>query len=209
MKSASGGSSFCDSKSSFEKSRPENLLQFTAVTYNVHQCVGIDGQRDPERILKILKKMKSDIIGLQEVHSMVGSSSETAQMKYLARGLGFEPVAGTTVFRPDSHYGNVLLTRFPVSRVRLLDLSYGRREPRGAIDVTVSVYGSPMRVIVTHFGLSPFERSYQANKLLDHVNKEQLHPMVILTDLNEWFPWGGALRMLDRKSTRLNSSHYS
>jgi endonuclease/exonuclease/phosphatase family metal-dependent hydrolase len=36
-------------------------------TYNVHSCIGIDGQFDPKRVAGVLQEIGADIIGLQEV----------------------------------------------------------------------------------------------------------------------------------------------
>ena len=37
------------------------------VSYNIHECVGGDGRRDPARIAAVLREIDADIIGLQEV----------------------------------------------------------------------------------------------------------------------------------------------
>ncbi|HAO24637.1 MAG TPA: endonuclease, partial [Methylophaga sp.] len=44
---------------------PSNTL--TIATYNIHACIGSDGQFDPARIAAVLQELDADIIALQEV----------------------------------------------------------------------------------------------------------------------------------------------
>ena len=125
------------------------MQQFSVLSYNIHECVGTDGRRDPSRIARILKESGADIIGLQEVHSDLtgGDDEELHQMDYLAKSTGFQAVAGTALQRRNGDYGNVLLTNRRIVNVRKLDLSIRGREPRGAIDadledVRLAIVGS-------------------------------------------------------------------
>lgn len=61
-----------------------------------------------------------------------------------------EAAEGPTIDRPDRRYGNAVLTRWPIDAVRAIDLSFGSREPRGALDADLRVYGEPLRVVGTH-----------------------------------------------------------
>ena len=47
----------------------ENPARLRVVTYNIHKCVGLDRLRRPERVIKVLKEIDADIIGLQHFHS--------------------------------------------------------------------------------------------------------------------------------------------
>jgi endonuclease/exonuclease/phosphatase family metal-dependent hydrolase len=95
----------------------------TVASYNIHQCIGRDRRWHPGRIARVLQELDADIVGLQEVHSRAEASDEAYQMKYLADVTGFEAVAGTTMLKRGSEYGNVLLSRFPVTKVRRLILA--------------------------------------------------------------------------------------
>ena len=57
-----------------------------------------------------------------------------------------------------------------VRTVRNIPLGWGRREPRGAIDVELSCARTPLRVLATHLGLRPAERRAQVKQLLDLLN---------------------------------------
>ena len=87
-------------------------------SYNIHECVGGDGRRDPARVALVLREIDADVIGLQEVDARPSETSASMQMQYLASTLHLHSVAGPTLQRGDGHYGNALLTRRPVLDVR-------------------------------------------------------------------------------------------
>src|SRR6267142_418868 len=121
---------------------PESCLRIAS--YNVHGCRGTDGRKDAARIAQVIREMECDTVGLQEVDY---------RLDYIAGRVGMEAVPGLTLVRHDGPYGNALLTTRPVLDVRRIELGYGRREPRNALDVDLDVCGTKLRVIVTHLGL--------------------------------------------------------
>jgi endonuclease/exonuclease/phosphatase family metal-dependent hydrolase len=106
------------------------------------------------------------------------------------------PIAGRTFDRKGKPYGNAVLTSLPVRQVRQLDLSIDGREPRGALDVDLDAYGTRLRVIATHLGLSPGERRHQVKRLLEAASHDDEGVTVLLGDINEWFVAGRPLRWL-------------
>jgi len=164
-------------------------------SYNVHRAIGRDKRTDPQRILDVVREIDADVIALQEVEAHDDGEDMLA---WLARETGFHAIAGTTLQRHDGHYGNGLLTRCPVKRKRLCDLSWRGREPRGAISADLDCGGHDVRIVATHLGLRPAERRDQVQQLL-HLFKEHPHERsVLIGDLNEWFLWGRPLRRLHR-----------
>ena len=143
----------------------------------------------------MLNEIGADVIALQEVESR---ASGIDMLAWLAKQTGFHPVAGTTLQRADGHYGNGLLTRCPVTRTRVIDLSFGRREPRGAISADLMCDGEQIRVVATHLGLRPAERREQVEQLLNLFRESPDDRAALMGDLNEWFLWGRPLRRLHR-----------
>jgi endonuclease/exonuclease/phosphatase family metal-dependent hydrolase len=173
-------------------------------SYNIHQCVGSDGRRQPARIADVLREVAPDILGLQEVDSRAGGDAAgSEQLDYLAEALALHPVAGPTILRHDGHYGNALLTRHPVRAVRHLNLTVYPREPRAAIDADLDIDGTSVRFVVTHLGLLPGERRIQVRRLLDALAETRDRPIVLCGDINEWFAVGRPLRWLEARLGRL------
>jgi len=169
------------------------MTRLRVASYNIHCGIGRDGRFNEERILEVLQEIDADVVALQEVESR---ASGIDMLEWLARKTGFHAVAGTTLLRADGNYGNGLLTRCPVTRTRLLDLSFRRREPRGAISADLDCGGEPIRIVATHLGLRPAERRDQVELLLKLFRESPDDRAVLVGDLNKWFLWGRPLRKL-------------
>jgi len=165
------------------------------VSYNIHCGIGWDGRFNEQRILDVLMETNADVIALQEVESR---ASGIDMLDWLAKGMSYHAIAGTTLLRADGHYGNGILTRCPVLSSKLLDLSFRNREPRGAISADLDCSGEPIRIVATHLGLRPAERREQVQTLLKLFRESPEDRAVLLGDLNEWFLWGRPLRRLHK-----------
>lgn len=166
-------------------------------SYNIHRCVGADGRMDAARVARVIAEIGCDTVGLQEVDNRPGLRIDSMQLDFLAGATQMQAVAGHTIVRHEGRFGNALLTRRPIVAVRRHVLSYGSREPRGALEADLEVAGKVVRVIVTHLGLRPAERRYQVQemlRLLHDVPREQT--VVVLGDINEWLPLGRPLRWM-------------
>lgn len=159
-------------------------------TWNVHGCVGLDGVESADRVANVIRWLDADVIGLQEMRALA--------LGRIAARTGLKAVAGVTRLMGSHQFGNALLTRYEVERVTLHDVSYQRREPRGVMDVMLRrPDGTPMRVVVTHFGLRAAERRRQADLLLDLVRRPGAPLLTVMGDFNEWRPFVRTLHRLD------------
>jgi endonuclease/exonuclease/phosphatase family metal-dependent hydrolase len=172
------------------------LPGFRAVSYNIHQGVGMDGRKDPRRVAEVIRELGADIVGLQEVDSKREEGGGIEPIQEMAKASGFHLIPGVTILRDDSDYGNVLLTGRRVREIRRLDLSLPGREPRGAIDVDLDLEGESIRVLVTHLGLRPWERRVQVRKMLDVLMMIPDRLTIVMGDINEWLPGSRTLRWL-------------
>ena len=138
-------------------------------------------------------------MSLQEVLSDPGDAP-SSHLRILAEKTGMHmAVAGPTMRKADGHYGNALLSRFPITRVRLHDISLGAFEPRGIIDADIRVGDQTVRVLATHFGLWPTERNRQAMRLLEILPENPAQPLIVMGDMNCWVPGSPALRRLQAR----------
>lgn len=165
----------------------------TIATYNIHGAVGCDRRFSPERVADVLLEMNADIIALQEVP--LGGSKTPNVLTVLQKATGFVAAEGPACDTPERRYGNAVLSRYPILSVRSIDLSFGSREPRGALDADVDCHGHLLRVVATHLGLRPAERRDQIRRLLQVFDTDEM-PVILLGDINEWFVWGRSLRWL-------------
>lgn len=165
-------------------------------SYNIHQGIGLDNRLDIERIGQVIKGLGADIIGVQEVHAPFGDDPATMQLDFLAEMTGLRAIGGPTIERHGGYYGNALFTRCRIVEVRRFDLSFSRRECRGALDVEMDTGQGLLRVIVTHLGLLPAERRFQVKRLLEIIEVSSVLPVAVVGDLNEWFLLGRPARWL-------------
>jgi len=171
------------------------MARVRLASYNVHRGIGRDRRCDPQRILGVLREIDADVYALQEVEAHDNGGD---MLEWLGRSLGYHAIAGTTLARHDGHYGNGVLSRCPAHAIDLVDLSWRRREPRGAIAADIECDGHKLRVVATHLGLRPAERREQVERLLRLFSWKDEDRAVLMGDLNEWFLWGKPLRHLHR-----------
>jgi endonuclease/exonuclease/phosphatase family metal-dependent hydrolase len=168
----------------------------TAVSYNIHRCIGVDGRYRPERIASVLEELDADVFGLQEVDTRLGAVMGPNELDVLVERLGFNVAVGPNLTAERGHLGNVLLSRWPIVTSRTLDLTVADREPRGAVDAEIFVAGRTLRLIVTHFGLRASERRRQATDILKAINEAPAEPLILMGDFNEWWGLGPLSRNL-------------
>lgn len=175
-------------------------LSVSLASYNIHRCFGSDGRYAPERTAAVIEALDADIVGLQEVDMRLLVDGR-AQLDFLAETLQMHPVAGPNIKGRRGKFGNALLSRWPVTGVRRIDLTVRHFEPRGAILADMRVRGQDLRVVVTHLGLNAAERRLQVRTLLAAIEDDPRDdvPTIVMGDFNEWKPTGGSLRHIDRR----------
>jgi endonuclease/exonuclease/phosphatase family metal-dependent hydrolase len=168
-------------------------------SYNVHGCRGSDGRRDVGRIVRVLREIDADVIGLQEVESRHGRS-DIDQAEEFAAALAMTCVEGPLLHHVQrGWYGNALLTRLEVSAIRRVLFDSHGGEARGAIVCDLRARdGACWRVMTTHLDLHSRHRRRQFETLLDQLVPTTRPPTVLMGDFNEWWPWSRTLAALRR-----------
>jgi endonuclease/exonuclease/phosphatase family metal-dependent hydrolase len=166
-------------------------------SYNVHGCRGRDGRRDVARIVRVLREIDADVIGLQEVESRHGRS-DVDQAERLAGALGMACVEGPLLRAERGWYGNALLSRLKVESVRRVLFDASGREARGALVCDLLDDAVSWRVMTTHLDLRSRHRRRQFESLLDELVPHRGRPTVLMGDFNEWWPFSRALSGLRR-----------
>lgn len=186
------------------------------MTYNVHRCVGTDGQASTDRIAEVIASQNADIVCLQELDVSNSSKKLLNQPEAIARKLNYRFHFSPVLFFKQGSYGNAVLSRYPLKCVHsaplpALNLAVGRtffglwnpaNEPRGALWTEIDLPdGTKLQVINTHLGLRASERRQQVQALLspDWLDAARQRGRVLLCgDFNER-PGSPGYRLLSSK----------
>lgn len=180
--------------------------QLRVMTYNVHSCRGMDSKISVERIARVISRMDPDIVALQELDVNKYRSGKYDQPHLIAKELKMHyHFAATISLLEDEHYGNAILSKYPIELVKefeLPNLPFKKdREPRGALWVRVKFNELSVQVINTHLGLNRKERIQQLNALLGPdllASKDCKGPLILLGDFNSW-PSSTVYKKLSKK----------
>ena len=201
----------------------------TVASYNMRKAVGLDGRRDPQRVLKVLTEIDADVVALQEADKRIGTRGAAVPHAMiddhgLYRALNFNvshkklfdrlpegfidriPANSLAAplkkldFRNLGWHGNAILVKADVEILDVEAIDLPTIEPRGAVMGELRVRGVDFRVIGMHLDLSGLRRRRQVLKILDHI--EQRHavmPTIVMGDTNEWRPKGRSLSDFDER----------
>lgn len=172
------------------------------MTYNVHGCVGLDGRRSEERIAAVIASFQPDIVGLQELDLGRKRSGGVDQAGVIAGLLGFDRLFHPAMRCADEHYGDAILSRWPLTRRRMAGLPSQKaflfRENRAALWVEIQTPQGMVQVINTHFGVGAGERTDQAQALAGPEWAGAVpagEPLIVMGDFNS-LPGSRAWRIL-------------
>jgi endonuclease/exonuclease/phosphatase family metal-dependent hydrolase len=166
--------------------RNEQALR--VMTYNVHSCMGMDGTVSPQRIARILAMYAPDIVALQEVDVNRSRTGRIDQAQQIAKLLNMEYHFHPSFTIAEEHYGNSVLSRFPLRVVKTGTLP-GKLglEPRGILWLKILWNDRPVHLFVTHLGLRRRERQVQIMEILGKhwlAHPDCQYPIIVCADLN-------------------------
>ena len=169
----------------------EGATRFRVATYNIHKCRGFDRRTSPERIRAVIEELQAEIVCLQEVVDAPEGPRIFDQAREIAKAFPeYSWRFGSNRALRGGNYGNMTLTRFPIRSWRNHDLTHGKREERGVLQVDIEIGpNQALHVFNIHLGTSYTERRSQADRLLSaHVlGQETLSdPRIVVGDFNEW-----------------------
>lgn len=171
---------------------------FRIATYNIHKCKGLDFRTSPQRIADVLREINADVVALQEVVSHENRAAEENQARFIAESLACDYRIGENRKHLGAAYGNVVLSRFPITEDVNFDITVGKYEPRGCQHVDVEIDSQTLiHVYNIHMGTSFLERRQQVKRLLDDEILSRVHraPRILLGDFNE-YTYGLASKLL-------------
>ena len=144
-------------------------MQLTFASYNIHKAVGLDGRRDPDRILAVLHELEADVVALQEVDRRFGPRESVIPRAALEEH-GWCPAP--LRMRPASigWHGNAILVRRGIDIAGAEAIELPRLEPRGAVYAHLKVDGKALHVVGMHLDLSGIRRMHQIQAVQAHMH---------------------------------------
>jgi endonuclease/exonuclease/phosphatase family metal-dependent hydrolase len=126
-------------------------VDIRVVSYNIKHGRGNDNVVDLDRTAGVLRALRPDIVGLQEVDDRATRSGSVAQAERLGQALGLHHAFGRFMDFQGGAYGMAILTRYPIVSTQSVKLPDGN-EPRIALAVDVRLPGDRRLTIVNvHF----------------------------------------------------------
>jgi endonuclease/exonuclease/phosphatase family metal-dependent hydrolase len=165
------------------------------LTYNIHRAIGVDRRFRPARIVDILAHHEADLALLQEVDEGAPRSRELDLARELGRDAGYPHIAaGYNVSLRKGRYGNALLSRWPLTIHRNIDLTVDRRKRRGCLHACVQIdkghhIPRELHVFNLHLGLSARERTRQVGMLTrspEFSGVPEGAACLVAGDFNDW-----------------------
>ncbi|MFM8357688.1 MAG: endonuclease/exonuclease/phosphatase family protein, partial [Verrucomicrobiota bacterium] len=158
------------------------------LTYNTHHGEGVDGRLDLERIARVIRDARADLVALQEVDRRAHRTGGIDQSAEYLRRTGRSGWYGAAMPFQGGEYGQVLLSRWPLAEPRVIRLpGTPGREPRIAVTAVVEPPGwGRLRWTGLHFDASRADedRWEQAGALLRELSGEAI-PQLAAGDFND------------------------
>ena len=183
------------------------IRRLRVVTLNIHKGLSQFNTRVVIHELREgLRALEPDLVFLQEVqglnerHALRFAAWPTApQHEYLA-GTDWQHVYGLNRVHQYGHYGNAVLSRFPIVSSENADVSDHRFEKRGLLHVVVRVPGwkRNLHCLCVHLSLHERGRRRQLDAIgarLEQFAGSRM-PMIVAGDFNDWR--GRATRILEK-----------
>lgn len=172
--------------SSAAQTTPEPL---SILTYNVHACVGMDGDLSPRRIARVIGQSGANVICLQEVDVNRKRSGMRDQVHEIARFLAMDHAFHPAWHIEEEKFGNAILSKFPVRIVNATGLHHHKedRSRRSAMWASIKLdHIGDVQVINTHLSIFPQERLIQSEELVEKWIRpaHEFGPVVLCGDFN-------------------------
>jgi len=158
------------------------------LTYNIHHGEGTDGKIDYQRLSEMIIGLKPDLVAVQEVDKETSRVDGVDQAALLGQLTGMNVVFGAAMPFAGGHYGQAILSRFPIESTKTYPLPFEfNQEPRALIEATiVPENGLPKLVFAgTHLSnVSKETRIQQVKEIRKRLRGREDTPVILAGDFN-------------------------
>jgi endonuclease/exonuclease/phosphatase family metal-dependent hydrolase len=174
-----------------QKGENDNLLR--VCSYNIHKGFNSRNTRFLlHEIRQAIRIVNADMLFLQEVvgehagkaNSVPNWVSDT-QFEFLADSVWPHHAYGKNAVYDHGHHGNAILSRYPLSHWKNVDLSLLPFSSRGVLHA--KILGN-LHLFCIHFGLIGIEQKIQRKRLVSLIKKhvKDDEPLIVAGDFNDW-----------------------
>lgn len=170
-----------------ESVKPQSPRTLRVLTYNIHHGEGTDERFEYDRLAGVIKRLKPDIVALQEVDFATERASGVDQAKVLAGLCRMHYAFGQAMPHQGGQYGEAILSRFPIRKTVVHPLPYDLDlEPRAALEVVIEPAGMGLISFVgTHLCHKSNElRGQQTQRLGQLFPSQKGSPTILAGDFN-------------------------
>jgi endonuclease/exonuclease/phosphatase family metal-dependent hydrolase len=179
------------------------------MSYNIQGHAALKRRRYLSDVAQVIRQLRPDLVGLQEVHKNTHGLRSGDQLADLAASTGMELFFGRSMARLGGEYGNAILTTGAVLEARVHELP-GHGEPRTALEARIDLRNLRFTAIVTHlaawFRFTRRTRAAQLEKLAEIIGNSK-PPYLIMGDFNSSPRSPEMAAMLRSENLRLCGEH--
>ena len=106
--------------------------EVTILSYNVHNCIGLDKVRDYERIARVINEAAPDVVAVQELDSATERNGGVYALAELEKLTGMNGIFASAISFQGGSYGIGLLSKEQPLKYKIVPMP-GREEERALI----------------------------------------------------------------------------
>ena len=182
-------------------------IRLRVLCYNIHHAQGVDGKLDVPRIAKVILSVKPDLVALQEMDQKTKRTQKVDQVAELARLTKMKSIFGANIDFQGGHYGNAILSRFPITRHKNHHLpKVDMGEQRGVLESVIKISKEEnILFMATHLDhrRPDAERRASAKFINQMMGDRDKMPAILAGDFND-VPGSPTLREVGKLWMRTN-----
>lgn len=166
-------------------------MKIKVVTYNIHKGFTAGGIKYVLKTIKeALKKTSADIVLLQEVVGQHKQRPTESQFEFLADEIWSHYSYAKNAIFSQYHYGNAILSRFPIVQEKHTNMSTNRFEQRGLLHCAIEIpkINQKIHLYNVHLDLLKRGRRIQFDRIVSQIKADVLEDdkFIMAGDFNDW-----------------------